>query len=167
MIDFMTAVGEALKLRAGAGDLLAAVTAARIYQVEPDRDCALPSIVVIPAGASGFIGEKKFRTAKCTAEINGHIALEGSRMREAFAEAAALGDRIMRVLLENRILATGSFTGGLLSQGERVAIEKAEYYSDILESAAGSGRQTFAVKVTCSAEVRWFNHAVAGALPPT
>ena len=157
MNRYLTGLQEALQAEAGAGELLADVTADRIFVHRADRDAELPLIVVwdfqpknirIAHGAH-------YRISEYRAMVNVFCALSKDAAHSTqWTSAIQLLEKMEAVLLDNPFLKTTSYVNGLIQEGDRLRIESSGLYEATLpEVAAATGKPCFMGQLFCIANI--------------
>ena len=138
MYRYITALQEVLKAKAGAGELLADVTADRIYLMEAPKTVTLPCIVIWPFDRTNIATGHTagYRLTDMDAEVNVYVAWNEYDKMASLTAVTQLGDKVERVLLDNGRLKCTSYNNGFIMMGGTVKIETLEPFTAIVHGSA-------------------------------
>lgn len=134
MDRYIKALQEVLKAKAGAGELLADVTADRIYLIEAPKSVTLPCIVLWPFDRTNIATGHTagFRLTRMEAEVNVYVEWNEYDKMASLTAVTQLGDKVERVLLDNARLKCTSYNNGFIMSGERISMESLEPFRAII-----------------------------------
>lgn len=138
MYRYITALQEVLKAKAGAGELLADVTADRIYLMEAPKSVVLPCIVIWPFDRTNIVTGHTagYRLTDMDAEVNVYVEWNEYEKMASLTAVTQLGDKVERVLLDNGRLKCTLYNNGFIMKGETVKIETMEPFSAIIPGSS-------------------------------